>query len=386
MRTATDIERLKRAQESSESAVSGLPPAYIYGLDISISSGCLYIGAGVANIRGRLACIRTRTIVEQSQWIAPKLPNSGYYVYLSESAVITVERIEPGLDVSQYYKQNPMTGSRFIGEVQTDEDGNLYRVLSRDPILIGGTTVFEEGYDPRTKVDSVGGRYASAGDGASRLEIFPDSTHALRIRMWDESGSTYRDVVKAIISGPDEGDFVIGEYDSDGNGAKWDESEATFKVRGKVYQENGQEYPQSTFFYDDPYPPGPYKANDFWVHDGVIYISRANRDLGEGLLADWDIFIRSNIITTIWSSNGDMFKIGQSSSTTLWPRVFRNGFEITDEIDDSKFRWKRKSFYPAAYPNDDETWNANHASGYRTVDIDTGTIEARATFTVEILD
>jgi len=140
------------------------------------------------------------------------------------------------------------------------------------------------------------------------------------------------------------------------------------------------------FFYDETVPPGPYKAGDFWVHNHAIFISTADRAAGEGVETDWEWYIRPNITTVIESSNGEVFKPGQSMTTILRPRCFRNGLEITDTLPDSAFRWTRTSFYPQTPPNDDATWNQNHAAGYRTIEVTAESIYARATYTVDIIE
>ncbi len=140
------------------------------------------------------------------------------------------------------------------------------------------------------------------------------------------------------------------------------------------------------FFHDETVPPGPYKAGDFWVHDHAIFISTADRAAGEGTELDWEWYIRPNITTVIESSNGDVFKPGQAMTTILRPRCFRNGLEITDTLPDSAFRWTRTSFYPQPAPNDDATWNQNHAAGYRTIEVTAASIYARATYTVDIIE
>lgn len=140
----------------------------------------------------------------------------------------------------------------------------------------------------------------------------------------------------------------------------------------------------SKVFYDQPV--GPYKRGDLWISDGILYQSNADRGGGEYNETDWEWCIRSNLTTVIESTNGDVFKPGENTTTTLIPHCFRNGIEITDTLPDSAFKWTRVSRFPQSPPNDDETWNFNHASGYRTVEITTDSIYARATYKVEILE
>jgi len=140
----------------------------------------------------------------------------------------------------------------------------------------------------------------------------------------------------------------------------------------------------SRVFYDQPI--GPYKRGDLWISDGVLYQSNADREDGEFYDSDWEWCIRSNLTTVIESTNGDVFKPGENTTTTLIPHCFRNGIDITDTLPDSAFKWTRVSRFPQSPPNDDDTWNFNHASGYRTVEVTTDSIYARATYKVEILE
>jgi len=140
------------------------------------------------------------------------------------------------------------------------------------------------------------------------------------------------------------------------------------------------------FFYGDEVPNNGYHVGDFWVYQDALFISNADRAPGEGLQSDWEWYIRPNIITDIQSTNGNVFKPGQSMTTTLIPRCFKNGVEITSTIPDSAFKWTRTSFYPRTPPDDDYTWNTNHASGYRTVEVTCDSIYARATYVVEIYE
>jgi len=133
-------------------------------------------------------------------------------------------------------------------------------------------------------------------------------------------------------------------------------------------------------------PTVPYAKGDLWVRDNTLFISSVDKPTGEFSELDWEWCIRSNITTVIESSNGNIFKPTQSMTTVLTPRCFRNGVEITSTIPDSGFCWTRVSFYPQSPPNDDATWNANHAAGYRTIEVTADSIYARATYVVEIYE
>ncbi|ADY13703.1 hypothetical protein [Sphaerochaeta globosa] len=84
------------------------------------------------------------------------------------------------------------------------------------------------------------------------------------------------------------------------------------------------------------------------------------------------------------STNGLVFKPGEVMETTMYGRVFLNEVDITDTLPDSAFRWTRNSFYPRLPPDDDYTWNLSHASGYRQIHVAADSVEARATYHLDI--
>lgn len=92
-----------------------------------------------------------------------------------------------------------------------------------------------------------------------------------------------------------------------------------------------------------------------------------------------------SFVVNIESTNGDTFRVGQSSSTTLIAHVFRNGNDVTDTIPATNFRWRRVSFSDPPYPNNDATWNADYNTGYKQVMITTNAVDSRATFHCDII-
>lgn len=86
------------------------------------------------------------------------------------------------------------------------------------------------------------------------------------------------------------------------------------------------------------------------------------------------------------STNGTQFRVGQSSTSLLIARVFRNGTEVTDQIHESKFQWKRVSLVDPPFPNDDNSWNGLYQSGYKQVQINVDEVNSRATFHCYIVE
>jgi hypothetical protein len=89
-------------------------------------------------------------------------------------------------------------------------------------------------------------------------------------------------------------------------------------------------------------------------------------------------------VVSIESTNGTIFRVGQSTQTTLIARVFKNGVDITADIAASKFTWRRVSASPQPYPNDDATWNITYSAGYKQITVSVDDVQARATFFCDI--
>lgn len=90
-------------------------------------------------------------------------------------------------------------------------------------------------------------------------------------------------------------------------------------------------------------------------------------------------------IASIESTNGTVFQVGGSRHTLMVGHVFRNGEEVTQSIPDSWFRWRRVSEAQMAPPNDDATWNAAYATGYKQIDIAVDAVNASASFFLDII-
>jgi len=118
----------------------------------------------------------------------------------------------------------PVIDGTIIASINASEEGIQ---ISGEHIAISGSTTFSSGYDPITKVNKLGGSYASASSGA-RVLIFPDTNTGLQII--DDGGA---DVFKAIIGGDNVGDVIIGNY-TGGQGIFYDKSEAKTIFKGSM--------------------------------------------------------------------------------------------------------------------------------------------------------
>ena len=83
----------------------------------------------------------------------------------------------------------------------------------------------------------------------------------------------------------------------------------------------------------------------------------------------------------ISSSNGNIFKNG-IIKTTLYATVFSWDENVTDSLDPNQFIWTRVSDDTEA----DAVWNADHAGGTKSVEIDSDDVKVRATFFCDLID
>lgn len=139
----------------------------------------------------------------------------------------------------------------------------------------------------------------------------------------------------------------------------------------------------------DAYSWAPGAAGTYSVHamhrnraglesaaPAAIAVTLTPEDLATA--TSWDVEIES--------TNGDTFRVGQGTQTTLIAHAFKNGINVTDVLPASQFRWRRVSRRPQPPPNDDERWNQLYATGYRQILISVDDVAALATFHCEILD
>ena len=83
------------------------------------------------------------------------------------------------------------------------------------------------------------------------------------------------------------------------------------------------------------------------------------------------------------SDNGFVFKTGEITPINLTARVRVNGVDITDALPASRFIWRKRSFYDTS---GDAAWNAQHYSGYKSIQLILSSVTGRATYYCDILD
>jgi hypothetical protein len=83
----------------------------------------------------------------------------------------------------------------------------------------------------------------------------------------------------------------------------------------------------------------------------------------------------------IISTNGDKFKTGQITSTTLYAYVYSGLDDVTGLLDASCFKWSRKSDDPDA----DYQWNSAHTAGSKSITLTDNDVQNRAIFECDII-
>lgn len=144
--------------------------------------------------------------------------------------------------------------------------------------------------------------------------------------------------------------------------------------------------PTTSFLGAFSYAPGPdigagWKQNATYrnTRDNTVYILT-------GSPLQWEVYLEagSSYTLTIESTNGTVFKAGEQGYTLLKARLFKNGAEVTESTPSAWFLWRRVSQVPSPHPYDDATWTASH-QGFKVVEVDTGQVKNRATFSCDIV-
>ena len=109
---------------------------------------------------------------------------------------------------------------------------------------------------------------------------------------------------------------------------------------------------------------------------GEVSINASHLSIrGDAVATEEDIAYKIDIIAT----NGFIFTNGQVS-TELIAKVFKGKDDITDQLDASKFTWKRIS----ENTEEDKLWNTENGQGVKSILITKDDVYKRATFLCEI--
>lgn len=118
----------------------------------------------------------------------------------------------------------PVIDGTIIATINASTEGIQ---ISGEHIAISGSTTFSSGYDPTSKVDELGGSYASSASGA-RVLLFPDANTGLQV-----IDDATNDVFKCVVGGTNVGDVIIGNY-TGGQGIFYDKSESETTFKGSI--------------------------------------------------------------------------------------------------------------------------------------------------------
>ena len=135
--------------------------------------------------------------------------------------------------------------------------------------------------------------------------------------------------------------------------------------------------------------PSQAQLGDRWKQNAVYKNSTDMRSyVLTGSPLDWVIYLSDGVAfnVEIESSNGTVFRVGQSRTTMLKARLFKNGAEVTEQAPESWFSWRRISVIPRQPPNDDASWNAKYKTGYKQIQINVDDVQSQATFFVDIIN
>ena len=105
--------------------------------------------------------------------------------------------------------------------------------------------------------------------------------------------------------------------------------------------------------------------------------NESEEEIFEDVAGVSDIAWKINIIST----NGMVFK-NSVLNTVLKAIVYKGKNNVTDQIDASRFTWKRVS----KYEEDDIKWNETKGKGVKEITLSTSDVYQRATFICEIED
>lgn len=193
----------------------------------------------------------------------------------------------------------------------------------------------------------------------------------------DQRGLFIKDLSGGTVFGPDGYISPIASIDLNGNNVKL----TTLASNALT--------PSLHFVGEFAQPPVQAALGDQWRQNAVYKNTLDGHSYvltGEPL--GWQIYLSdgNSFTVAIESTNGTVFRVGQAKDTQLNARLFKNGAEITAEAPAHWFRWRRVSGIPMPAPQDDATFNAQYAQGYKSISINIDNIHARATFFVDVIN
>ena len=127
-----DIEDAKRKYALSllGDSISGLPPGYIAGFELTLSGGNITIGPGIANIFGMQVARSTSTQITDDMWGVPRLKGKYYYIYISKWNEFYIDQLAPSVLSGAYGYYHPSTNYRYLGKLYNNSYGQFQYVVT----------------------------------------------------------------------------------------------------------------------------------------------------------------------------------------------------------------------------------------------------------------
>lgn len=181
------------------------------GLEAEVAEGTAYSSFASVGVGSGSKVFR---VDESGMWLgASKYADAPFKVDMAGNVTMTTATI---------------TGYIPTGGAAADVNTSV-TTINANRINISGSTTFDTGYNPATKVAMVGGNYTTTNATAAKVQIFPDVNTG--IVAYASNGTSV--VFKVEVGGTNVGDVTLGNY-AGGAGVLWDASAGILYVKGNI--------------------------------------------------------------------------------------------------------------------------------------------------------
>lgn len=125
-----DIDAAKKNADQLTSLLSGIPPGYIAGYEVSIASSQVFVGPGIANIFGTVITKSQSTQMTEAMWGVTKINSTYYYIYLTKYGEFYIDHLAPSFLANNYGYYHTSLGYRYLGKVFINASGEYLFVLT----------------------------------------------------------------------------------------------------------------------------------------------------------------------------------------------------------------------------------------------------------------
>lgn len=123
-----NFEEIQKARDSlfekkTESAVTGLPPGFISGFELSLNKEYkITIGKGIINIKGKQVVKSQDYKITDGDWLCGKVKGYWYYIYISDKGQYYIDVVSPVFDTESYaFYHSININYRNIGKLYVNE-------------------------------------------------------------------------------------------------------------------------------------------------------------------------------------------------------------------------------------------------------------------------